>query len=62
MAMLVANDKVDDKLGYELTKALFKNLDRIHAAHAAAKAILKEKALEGMPLPVNAGAEKFFKE
>ena len=62
MAMLVANDKVDDKLGYELTKALFKNLDRIHAAHAAAKAILKEKALEGMPLPVNAGAEKCFKE
>ena len=62
MAMLVANDKVDDKLGYEITKALFKNLDRIHAAHAAAKAILKEKALEGMSLPVNAGAEKFFKE
>ena len=62
MAMLVANDKVDDKLGYEITKALFKNLDRIHAAHSAAKAILKEKALEGMSLPVNAGAEKFFKE
>lgn len=62
MAMLVANDKVDDKMGYEITKAIFKNLDRIHAAHAAAKAILKEKALEGMSLPVNAGAEKFFKE
>ncbi|BAL82028.1 putative TRAP transporter solute receptor, TAXI family [Selenomonas ruminantium subsp. lactilytica TAM6421] len=62
MAMLVANDKVDDKLGYEITKALFKNLDRLHAAHSAAKAILKEKALEGMSLPVNAGAEKFFKE
>ena len=62
MAMLVANDKVDDKLGYEITKALFNNLDRLHAAHAAAKAILKEKALEGMSLPINAGAEKFFKE
>ena len=62
MAMLVANDKVDDKLGYAITKALFTNLDRLHAAHSAAKAILKEKALEGMSLPVNAGAEKFFKE
>jgi len=62
MAMLVANDKVDDKLGYDIAKALFKNLDRIHAAHSAAKAILKEKAMEGMPLPMNAGAEKFFKE
>lgn len=62
MAMLVANDKVDDKLGYAITKALFTNLDRLHAAHAAAKAILKEKAMEGMSLPMNAGAEKFFKE
>ena len=62
MAMLVANDKVDDSLGYAIAKAIFGNLDRIHAAHSAAKAILKEKALEGMPLPVNAGAEKFFKE
>ncbi|MBQ4211923.1 MAG: TAXI family TRAP transporter solute-binding subunit [Selenomonas sp.] len=62
MAMLVANDKVDDKLGYALTKALFNNLDRLHAAHAAAKAIVKEKAMEGMSLPMNAGAEKFFKE
>jgi len=62
MAMLVANDKVDDKLGYALTKALFSNLDRLHAAHAAAKAIVKEKAMEGMSLPMNAGAEKFFKE
>ena len=62
MAMLVANDKVDDKLGFALTKALFSNLDRLHAAHAAAKAIVKEKAMEGMSLPMNAGAEKFFKE
>ena len=62
MAMLVANDKVDDNLGYAITKALFTNLERIHTAHSAAKAILKEKAMEGMPLPMNAGAEKFFKE
>jgi len=62
MAMLVANDKVDDNLGYAIAKALFTNLERIHTAHSAAKAILKEKAMEGMPLPMNAGAEKFFKE
>ncbi|WP_051533333.1 TAXI family TRAP transporter solute-binding subunit [Anaerovibrio sp. RM50] len=62
MAMLVCSDKVDDALGYEVTKALFTHLDRIQAAHAAAKAISKEGAVKGMPIPMNAGAEKFFKE
>ncbi|MCR5176423.1 MAG: TAXI family TRAP transporter solute-binding subunit [Anaerovibrio sp.] len=62
MAMLVCTDKIDDALGYEITKALFTHLDRIQAAHAAAKAISKEGATKGMPIPVNAGAEKFFKE
>ena len=62
MAMLVCSDKVDDALGYEITKALFTHLDRIQAAHAAAKAISKEGAVKGMPIPMNAGAEKFFKE
>ncbi|HAF31990.1 MAG: TAXI family TRAP transporter solute-binding subunit [Anaerovibrio sp.] len=62
MAMLVCSDKVDDALGYEITKALFTHLDRIQAAHAAAKAITKEGAVKGMPIPMNAGAEKFFKE
>lgn len=62
MAMLVATDKVDDQLGYDITKALFTNLDRLQAAHAVGKLITKEGAQKGMPLTMNAGAEKFFKE
>lgn len=62
MAMLVVNDKVDDKLGYEITKAIFSNLDRIQAAHAVGKMILKENAEKGMSLDMNAGAKKFFDE
>lgn len=62
MAMLVANDKVSEKLGYDIAKALFSNLDRLQAAHAVGKQIKKETAMEGMPLPMNPGAEKFFKE
>ncbi len=62
MAMLVASDKVDDKLGYDIAKAIFSNLDRIQAAHSVGKLITKEGALNGMPLKMNAGAEKFFKE
>ncbi len=62
MAMLVASDKVDDKLGYEIAKALFTNLDRLQAAHSVGKLITKEGAMKGMSLDMNAGAEKFFKE
>lgn len=62
MAMLVANEKVSEQLGYDVAKGLFTNLDRLQAAHAVGKQIAKEKAMIGMPLKMNAGAEKFFKE
>lgn len=62
MAMLVANDKVDDTLGYDIAKALFSNLDRLQASHSVGKLITKEGALKGMPIPMNVGAEKYFKE
>ncbi|MBQ1868137.1 MULTISPECIES: TAXI family TRAP transporter solute-binding subunit [unclassified Selenomonas] len=62
MAMLVATDKVDDKLGYEIAKAIFSNLDRLQAAHSVGKLITKDGAMKGMSLPMNTGAEKFFKE
>ena len=62
MAMLVASDKVDDQMGYDIAKALFTNLDRLKEAHSVGKLITKEGALKGMRIPMNAGAEKFFKE
>ena len=62
MAMLVCTDKIDEQMGYDITKALFSNLDRIKAAHAVGKFITKESVMEGMPITMNAGAEKYFKE
>lgn len=62
MAMLVASDKVDEQMGYDIVKALFGNLDRIKAAHSVGKLITKEGAMKGMPIQMNAGAEKYFKE
>ena len=62
MAMLVATDKVDDNLGYEITKALFDHLDRLQAAHAVGKLITKDTAKKGMSIKMNAGAEKYFSE
>lgn len=63
MAILVVTDKMTDDTGYEITKTIFSNLDKISAAHSAAKAISKEKALDGMDfIKMNGGAEKFLKE
>ncbi|WP_313994683.1 TAXI family TRAP transporter solute-binding subunit [uncultured Selenomonas sp.] len=60
MAMLVAGKTVDESMGYDITKAIFSNLDRLQAAHAVGKQIMKDTAKNGMSLPMNAGAEKFF--
>jgi len=45
-----------------MTKLLFSNLPKLSAAHAAAKAIDVKKALEGMPVPLHPGAERYYKE
>lgn len=63
MAILVTNEKLDGDTGYGVTKALFSSLDKLGNAHAAAKQIKKESALDGMDfIKMNEGAEKFLKE
>ena len=62
MAILVANEKIDAALGEKLTKAVFDNLEKIAAAHAAAKGITKATALEGLDfIDLNEGAAKVLK-
>jgi len=60
-AILVVDASMSDQLAYDVTKAIFTNLDRLALAHAQGKVIKKETALEGLPIPVHPGAEKFFK-
>jgi TRAP-type uncharacterized transport system substrate-binding protein len=45
-----------------MTKLLFESLPQLTAAHAAAKAIDPAKALDGMPVPLHPGAEKYYRE
>ena len=45
-----------------MTKALWTGLDQLVAAHSAAKAIDLKHALDGMPVPLHPGAEKYYKE
>lgn len=60
--MLVVSEKMDAQLGYDITKAIFSNLERLKAAHAAAGAVSKAAAKDGMSITLNAGSEKYFKE
>ncbi len=63
MAILVATDRVDKDKGYAITKTIFSNLDKIAAAHSAAKNITKDGATKGMDfIQMNEGAQKYFKE
>jgi uncharacterized protein len=59
---LVTHDGVSTETAYAMTKALWTGLDQLAAAHSAAKAIDPKHALEGMPIPLHPGAEKYYKE
>ncbi|MAY60809.1 MAG: C4-dicarboxylate ABC transporter [Rhizobiales bacterium] len=59
---LITNSDVPEEIAYEMTKQLFENLDELAAAHNAASKIKLENALNGMPLPLHPGAEKYYAE
>jgi TRAP transporter TAXI family solute receptor len=59
---LVTHEGVSDDIVYGMTKALWSNLDQLVAAHPAAKAIDIRHALDGMPIPLHPGAQKYYKE
>jgi TRAP transporter TAXI family solute receptor len=59
---LVTHEDVGNDIAYGMTKALWTNLDQLVAAHSAAKAIDAKRALEGMPVPLHPGAERYYKE
>lgn len=61
-AMLVVTDKMDEDTAYEITKAIYSNLDKLAATHAVGKLITLESATDGLSIPLHPGAEKFFNE
>ena len=63
-AQWTTSSKQPDDLIYEVTKALWSDKTRaaLDAGHAKGKAIQKATALQGVGIPLHAGAEKFYKE
>jgi len=59
---LVTHEGVPADVVYTMTKSMFDNLDVMAAAQASAKAIKKESAGVGSPVPLHPGAEKYYRE
>ncbi|MGE5247683.1 MAG: TAXI family TRAP transporter solute-binding subunit [Verrucomicrobiota bacterium] len=59
---LIVRADLDDQTVYEITKAMFENLDRLVQAHAAAKGISLANATAGLPVPLHPGAARYYRE
>ncbi len=59
---LVTSTNVADDTAYKMARELFDNRDRLEAAHAAGRQIKLENALNGMPIPLHPGAERYYRE
>jgi len=53
---------MDENLVYEMTKALWEHVDVLEIVHAQGKNITLETALDGQPVPLHPGAERYYIE
>lgn len=62
MAMMAARRDLPADLVYRFTRAVFDNLQQVHAAHPAGRRLALHTALNGMSIPLHPGAERFYRE
>ena len=61
MAMLVVTDDMEEEMAYNITKAIYDNIDYLKDAHKAGEMITKEGHLE-YAIDLHPGAAKYFEE
>ena len=59
---LVTRSDLSPDLVYGMTKAMFEHLGDLAASHSAAKGIQLDHALDGMPIALHPGAERYYRE
>ncbi|PWW19168.1 hypothetical protein DFO73_12258 [Cytobacillus oceanisediminis] len=59
-AMLVVSNDLSEDVVYDVTKAIFENLDKV--THAKGKMIKAENAVKGTGIDLHPGAKKYFDE
>ena len=61
-ATLAVSSKLDEETVYEMTKALFENLDELARGHAKGKEVTAASAITGVSVPFHPGAKKYYNE
>ncbi|EIM63019.1 TAXI family TRAP transporter solute-binding subunit [Desulfobacter postgatei] len=61
-ATLVTSAKVPEDVVYAITKEVFENFEEFKKLHPAYATLTREGMLTGLPAPLHAGAEKYYKE
>lgn len=61
-ATLAVNANLDEATVYDMTKALFSNLNELALAHAKGAEVSVEAAVTGVSVPFHPGAVKYYKE
>lgn len=59
---LLVSSELSEESVYDITEAIFDNIDRVHGSHAEAENISLETASEGLVVPLHPGAEQYFEE
>ena len=60
--MLVVSLELSEDEVYQMTKAIFENMDKVKESHPAASGLTLEGAVDRIPVPFHPGAEKYFRE
>lgn len=61
-ACLVTTEEVPENVVYAITREIFQNFDAFKKLHPAFTTLKKEEMISTMPIPLHAGAVKYFKE
>ncbi len=59
---VMVNESVDEEVVYQLTKALWENIEKVQASSAALSLIQRDTALKGISADLHPGAEKYYRE
>ncbi|MEJ6478875.1 MAG: TAXI family TRAP transporter solute-binding subunit, partial [Octadecabacter sp.] len=60
--VLTVSSEMSDDLAYELTKAMFENIAELRAVHPAANETTIEFSMAATPIPLHAGALRYYDE
>ncbi len=60
--ILATSSTVGEDVVYLVTRTLWQNLDALHRYHAATRTMSLDRAVAGLPVPLHAGAVRFYRE